>query len=166
MAQQPRNVYNVVIVIVTEKRRYSLSIIAKHIKENRNLMTIRITDMVLRIFGVLALLLGILLWTGVVGDGLKPIHMLLGIIVTISLLILGIAFGTMKGGNWGLGGVAILWAIIVAAFGLFQEQMVIGNAHWVIQVLHLIFGLVAIGLGEMINARSRRITTAQTRTAA
>ncbi len=123
-------------------------------------MVIRIADWVLRISGIIALVLGILVWVNTLTSA--DIHMLFGILVTLSLLVLGIAFGITKGGNWGLGGAAIVWAIIVFLFGLFQQSILTAdNVHWIIQVIHLLFGIAAIGLGEMITARYRRITAAQ-----
>jgi len=124
-------------------------------------VVIRIADWVLRISGIIALVLGILVWVNTLTSA--DIHMLFGILVTLSLLVIGIAFGLTKGGSWGLGGAAIVWAIIVFLFGLTQANMLTApNVHWIIQVIHLLFGLVAIGLGEMINARYRRVMAAQT----
>lgn len=125
-------------------------------------MTVRITVMVLRISAVLALILGLLFWGHVVGGVLIPIHMLLGIIVAISLIILGIVFGTAKGGSWGLGGGAIVLAILVVLLGMTQQTLLVGSTHWLIQVLHLLLGLAAIGLGEAIGGRYRRLAIAKT----
>lgn len=124
-------------------------------------MVIRIADWVLRISGIIALVLGILVWVNILTSA--DIHMLFGILVTLSLIVIGIAFGLTKGGSWGLGGAAIVWAIIVFLLGVFQPQiqLQVGNVFWIIQVIHLLFGIVAIGLGEMINARYRRIAAAQ-----
>ena len=121
-------------------------------------MLVRVTTMVLRISALLALILGILLWVHVLPDSSAPIHMLLGIIVVLALIILGVAFGTSKGGNWGLAGGAIVLAIIVAGFGGSQRAILPAhNIHWMIQVIHLILGLAAIGMGEAIAGRYRRL---------
>jgi hypothetical protein len=34
--------------------------------------------------------------------------------------------------------------------------MMLGPYHWVIQVIHLLLGLLTIGLGQMAAARNRR----------
>ena|SRR5438105_4953686 len=121
-------------------------------------MLVRVTSWVLRISALLALILGILLWVSVLPDSSAPIHMLLGIIVVLSLIVLAIAFGTKKGGNWGLAGGAIVLAIIVAGFGGSQQSILpADNVHWIIQVIHLILGLAAIGMGEAIAGRYRRM---------
>ena len=40
--------------------------------------------------------------------------------------------------------------------GLTQDQMLLGDAHWVIRVLHLLVGLGAIGQSEGLAVRIRR----------
>ena len=40
--------------------------------------------------------------------------------------------------------------------GLTQSQLLPGDAHWVVQVLHLLVGLVAMGLAQDLAARTRR----------
>jgi hypothetical protein len=52
-------------------------------------------------------------------------------------------------------GVALI-GLITLILGLIQDSLVPGGAHWVIQVLHLLLGLAAIGSGEMIGGRLRR----------
>ena len=117
-------------------------------------MVIRIASMALRFSALLALILGILFWTGN-ADSLKPVHMLLGFIVVISLFTLGIAQG-MSGGSFGLALATFVVGILLAFVGLFQERWLIGDTHWVIQVIHVLLAFAAIGLGEMIAARSNR----------
>jgi hypothetical protein len=127
-------------------------------------MVARVSVMVLRLAALLALILGILFWINVIpgAEDLRnpwtSVHMLLGIIVTLCLLILGSLMITTKGGNAGLGIGAIVLSILVIALGLSQTRLLISpSVHWIIQVLHLLFGLAAIGLGEMIAGRYRRL---------
>src|SRR5205085_512036 len=86
-------------------------------KEN-NSMVARVSVMVLRIAALLALILGILFWFGVIqgAESFKnpwtSIHMTLGVIVTICLVILGVLMVTTKGGNVGLGVGAIVMALL------------------------------------------------------
>ena len=56
---------------------------------------INISLMVLRLAWLLALILGILFWTGN-AQNLTLIHMLLGFIVVISLWVIGLAQGFIK----------------------------------------------------------------------
>lgn len=124
-------------------------------------MLVWITVMVLRISALLALILGILFWTETAGGVLVFIHMLLGIIVTLALWILGVAIAIPKGGSVGLGVGAIVLGLLVVALGLTQRTLLVGPQHWLIQVLHLLFGLASIGAGEMIGGRYRRVAAAK-----
>ena len=47
----------------------------------------------------------------------------------------------------GLVALAAVWGLIVPILGVMQTQLLPGGAHWVIEVIHLLVGLVAIGLG-------------------
>lgn len=123
-------------------------------------MLVRITVNVLRIAALLALILGLIFWTSDTRGTLVPIHMLLGIIVTLTLLILGGVMTTVKGGI-GLGIGAIVLGLLVVIIGVTQTQLIPGSLHWIIQVIHLLIGLTAIGMGEMIAGRYRRTMTAK-----
>ena len=114
-----------------------------------------IAVMVLRLAVLAALIMGILFWTGN-ADNLIPIHMLIGIIVVLSLWTIGLAQGFMKGGSFALAAATFILGLILAIVGLYQQGWLSGSAHWVIQVIHLLLGLSAIALGEMIYGRTRR----------
>lgn len=109
---------------------------------------------VVRITGVLQLVLGALFWTGNAGS-LVPVHMLSGSILVIGLWFLAYQ-AISTGAAPGLGFVAILWGLLTVALGMTQTQILPGSFHWVVQVLHLLVGLGAMGLAD--NA-ARRITT-------
>ena len=117
--------------------------------------TITIAQMVLRLAWILTIILGILFWTGN-ADSLTPIHMLLGIIVVLSLWVIGLAQGFLKGGNFILALATFLLGLIIVIVGLNQTTWLIGTNHWIIQVIHLLLGISAIGLAEMIAARTKR----------
>ncbi len=119
-------------------------------------MTVRIAQMVLRICVGLALILGILFWTSNAADSLILVHMGLGILVVLSLWTLGFAQALTKGGSWGLAIGAVVLGLILAASGGTQDEILTGSWHWVIQVIHLLLGLGALGLGERIGRRARR----------
>lgn len=116
-------------------------------------MTIAV--MVLRITVLVALVMGIIFWTGNLKN-LQPVHMLIGIIVVLSLWVIGLAQGFIKGGSFGLAVATFIVGLLLAIVGLYQQNWLPGSAHWVIQVIHLLLGLSAIGLGEMIYARTRK----------
>ncbi len=116
---------------------------------------ITISDWILRIGVLLAIILGILLWTGNF-DAIRPIHMLVGIIVVLALWTIGLAQGFQKGGSFGLAVATFVVGLALVIVGLYQDQWVLGSFHWIIQVIHLLLGLSTIGLGEMIVGRTKR----------
>ena len=116
---------------------------------------ITISIMVLRLAVLLALILGILFWTGNALN-LTFIHMILGFIVVISLWTIGLAQGFTKGGSFALALATFVLGLLLAIVGLYQTGWLTGSTHWIIQVIHLLLGLSAIGLGEMITARTKR----------
>ena len=56
-------------------------------------------------------------------------------------------------------GVALV-GLIALLLGITQDSLLPGGAHWVIQVLHLLLGVAAVGSGEMIGGRLRRMRLA------
>jgi len=119
--------------------------------------------MVLRVAVLAALILGILFWTNVVdGTGLMVVHGLIGIVVVLSLWVLGIA-QALEGGSFGLAVATFVLGFLVLLVGLFQVNWLPGSNHWIIQVIHLLLGLSAIGLGEMIGGRHKRMLAAKAR---
>jgi ABC-type multidrug transport system permease subunit len=118
-------------------------------------MIVRITAMILRISALLALVLGMLFWTGY-AESLVDAHMLLGLLVALSLWMLGVTLAITGEGNWWLTGGAFVLAGIILIFGLIQERLLPGALHWVIQVIHLLLGLSALGLGEIITRQYKQ----------
>jgi hypothetical protein len=106
---------------------------------------------IVRITGLIQLVLGIVIWTGHF-DNLIGIHMLDGLIFVVALTVLAI-LAAVAGVQAGFVALAIVWAIVVVALGVTQQSILPGSAHWVIQVLHLLIGLGAIGLGENLGRR-------------
>jgi hypothetical protein len=103
-------------------------------------------QMLVRISGLTAVVLGLLFWAGYTRN-LLPMHMLAGALLVLSVWTL--AFLAARAGvNRGFVVLAVLWGLIVPVFGLTQAQLLPGEAHWVIQVLHLLVGMVAMGLGQ------------------
>ena len=118
----------------------------------------------LRIGGPIVLLLGLVLWTGR-ADGLKDIHKRLGIILVLSLWAL--AFAAARAGvPTVLVVVATIWGLIQPVLGLTQENLLTGDWHWVIQVIHLLVGLGVIGWGERLGRAIKSATPAASRLSA
>ena len=119
-------------------------------------LVVRISVNIVRIGVLVELALGILFWTGNV-DSLQIVHIVIGILVVLALWTLGIAQG-LEGGSFGLALATFVVGFLLALVGLFQKQWLVDSNHWIIQVIHLLLGLSAIGLAEIISGRYRRMT--------
>lgn len=117
-------------------------------------MVARIASIVLRLCGALAVILGLLFWSGNALN-LLPIHMLLGLLVVLSLWIVGIGQAFSSGGSWPLAIGALLLGLLVLAVGMTQSSLMLGAFHWVIQVMHLLLGILAVGTGQIAATRWR-----------
>jgi ABC-type dipeptide/oligopeptide/nickel transport system permease component len=120
-------------------------------------LVVRIALMVLRLAVLVNLVTGIIFWTGN-ADSLQLLHIILGLLAVLSLFTIGIAQG-LRGGSFGLALATFVVGFLLAFVGLFQKNWLPEpNAnHWIIQVIHLVLGLAAIGLGEMIGGQYRRM---------
>jgi hypothetical protein len=105
----------------------------------------------MRACAVVLLVLGGLFWTGN-ATGLVPLHQFVGFVLVISLWTLAV-LAARAGANPGLVAGAAVWGLVVPILGLAQTSLLTGSAHWLIRVLHLLVGLVAVGLGETLTAR-------------
>jgi len=105
---------------------------------------------------VIAILLGITFWLNLPDDMLIPVHMALGIVIVLMLWILGMVSVTTKGGSIGLGVGAIVWGLLVLILGLTQTRILVNpSVHWIIQILHLLLGIGAISIGQLIAVRHK-----------
>ena len=122
----------------------------------------RIAIMVLRVTVLFNLITGIIFWTGN-ADPLQIVHILAGILAVLSLWTLGILQG-MRGGSFGLALGTFVVGFLLALVGLFQKNWLPEPSanHWIIQVIHLILGLAAIGLGERVAGLYNRLRAKST----
>jgi hypothetical protein len=116
--------------------------------------TARVAQMLLRLAGLIAVVLGVLFWTGN-ALGLIAVHMLVGAVLVLSLWVLAI-LGLRAGARPGIAALAMVWGLAVPVLGLTQFQLLPGSAHWLVQVLHLLLGIGAVGLGESLGAATQR----------
>jgi hypothetical protein len=107
-----------------------------------------------RLTGLIQIVLGLLLWSGNL-LALLPVHILSGVLLVLSLWVLAF-IGARTGVQTGLVAAAFDWGLIVIVFGLTQADILTTGPHWVIQVLHLLVGLAAIGQAESLGVRIRR----------
>lgn len=119
--------------------------------------TALVLQTLVRVVGTILIVLGVLFWTGN-ADALIPVHMLLGIALVLMLWALAV-LAALVGVNVGLVVLALVWGLIVPILGLTQTRLLPGSAHWVIQVIHLLVGLGAIGQADNLARQIRsRIT--------
>lgn len=111
-------------------------------------------QMLVRLLGVILVILGVLFWAGTARN-LIPLHMLLGVILVLALWVLA-GIGARARVGTGLVVAAVVWGIILPVFGMVQTSLLPGSAHWLIQLLHLAIGLVAMSFAEVIGGRIKR----------
>ena len=108
----------------------------------------------LSLFGIALVVLGILFWTGH-ALSLLPLHMLLGGLFVLCMWALAIV-GFLVPGSRGFALVVLIWSLVVPALGVTQLSLLPGAGHWLIQVLHLLVGIIAMGLGHSLARRIGR----------
>lgn len=104
---------------------------------------------VVRITGVIQIILGVLFWTGN-AMALVPVHMLSGTLLVIGLWVLAFA-ALISGTNVPLGIASLAWGVLTIALGMTQATILPGPMHWVIQVLHLLVGIAAMGMAQNLS---------------
>ena len=114
------------------------------------MIAVRIIRGIAGVAGLGALTLGLLFW--IANMNFINIHMLFGLTVALSLLILGIV-GVFTRGLRLLGAIGIVYALILPVFGLTQATLLVGSMHWLIQTAHLLVGLGGLALAGIIGTR-------------
>ena len=117
------------------------------------MIAVRIIVWIGRIAGLGALLLGLLFW--IANIDFISIHILFGLAVALALLALSIVMFFIRGTRV-LGVIGIVYALILPVFGLRQATLLVGNVHWLIQVLHLLVGIGALALIQAMSTRYER----------
>ena len=112
-----------------------------------------ITQIVARVILLVQVVLGVIVWTGH-GDSLVPVHTLVGLLLVLDLWA-AIALGLRAGVPIGLAILALVWSVGMPVFGLVQTKLLTGDLHVIIEVLHLIVGVAAVGLVEALTRRRR-----------
>lgn len=113
-----------------------------------------IARLLISLFGIALLVLGILFWTGH-AMSLLPLHTTLGGLFVVCMWVLAV-LGFRARGTRGLALVVLIWSLIVPAVGVTQLGLLPGRDHWVIQVIHLLVGLIAMGLAHALARRLRQ----------
>ncbi len=118
---------------------------------------VSIAQMIVRIAGLIQLVLGIITWSGRT-NFLIPFHILIGSVLVIALLTLSY-LAVRSQISAGLVILAVVWALFLPAWGLAQKMLLPETGHWIIQVLHLLCGIGAVGMAEMLGAQMHKKNT-------
>ena len=115
--------------------------------------TITAIQMAIRAAFVVQLVLGLAFWTGNL-LGLVDLHQLIGILIVLGLwtqAVLAVRAGVQPG----MAAAAVVLGLTVIVVGLTQRDLLAGSAHVVIEVLHLLLGIGAVGLAENLAVRAK-----------
>ena len=103
---------------------------------------------VVRITGLVQLVLGLALWSGNLLQYLQ-FHILDGFVFTLALLAVVVPAAFARVGL-GLVLVGIVWVVVVPVLGMAQTQILPGDLHWIVRVVHLLVGVGAIGFADRL----------------
>ena len=120
-------------------------------------------QMTVRASGLLLLVMGVIFWTGNL-DSLHLVHILLGLLLVLGLWTLAVMAIRARVAV-GIAVLALAWGVVAPVLGLTQEGLLTGSWHWVIQVVHLMVGVGAIGIAEQLARRIKSAAAAPTRAA-
>jgi len=118
------------------------------------MITTTLAQMLVRITGLIQIVLGVLFWTGNALN-LVPVHLISGLLMVLGLWVLAVTASLAGVGVWQVV-LAIVWGFLTLLLGYWQVDLVPGSSHWLIQALHLLIGLAAIGQAETLASRIRR----------
>jgi hypothetical protein len=103
---------------------------------------------VLRLTGITQVGLGLLFWTNRALT-LLPLHMAIGMVFVLALWTLS-GLAARSGLRWWMVLAAVAWGAVVPAFGMLQTRLLHGPLHWVVEVTHLLIGIVAMVIGARL----------------
>ena len=115
-----------------------------------------------RVTGVLVLILGLLIWAENM-TALIQLHMGLGLLMVLSMWVFAAA-SVSAGASVGTAvGVALL-GLVMLLFGGAQDNVLPepNPAHAIIKIVHLLIGLAAMAVAELVGGRISRNRVART----
>jgi hypothetical protein len=122
-------------------------------------LTATVLRWVVRLTGLLQLAIGLALWSGNLLQYFQ-LHVLDGFVFTLALLAIVVLAAFLRIGP-GPVMVGIVLVVVLPVLGMTQLQILPGNLHWIVQVVHLLVGVAAIGFadwlaGKVVAGHSRR----------
>ena len=117
--------------------------------------------MLVRFTAIVQVVLGVLFWTGNLLS-MIPVHMLIGFVFVLSLWTLS-GLAAWAGVSSDLVALGFAWGLVVPVIGLTQTRILPGDLHWIVQVAHLLVGIIGAGIGDMLaNRIGDRLSTPAT----
>lgn len=98
--------------------------------------------------GALLLVTGMIIWVADTHQ-LIGVHIAFGVVLVLSLWTI-CAIAGRSGVPVGTVVFAAAWGVVVVVLGLAQEELVPGDRHWTIQVLHVAISMGAIWWGRRL----------------
>ena|SRR5687768_11261200 len=117
------------------------------------LASVTVVRVLIRATGLLQVALGLAFWSGNLRVAL-PFHIFNGILFVL-LLLAQTGLAAWAGVKWQLVLFALVWAVLVPTFGMTHPAMLPGDLHRIVELVHMLVGLVAIGLGERLASAAR-----------
>jgi hypothetical protein len=119
-------------------------------RKKKDVNVVRIILWISRLAGLGATILGLSHWLG--WFSLIAFHMVFGLLVAFTLFVLsGIMIFTKRMKLPGILG--MLFACLLPVFGIIQSTLLIGDVHWLIQVIHLLVGIIAVAITQILGRR-------------
>ncbi|HVS45258.1 MAG TPA: hypothetical protein VMS32_01185 [Verrucomicrobiae bacterium] len=110
--------------------------------------TVKSLNWFIRLDGLVLVVLGILFWTGN-APNLVMLHMALGALLVLALWLLAIAAAFARAPLTSPI-LALIWGALALWLGLTQDSLLLGSPHWIVQTLHLLVGIGAIGIAQWV----------------
>jgi hypothetical protein len=108
----------------------------------------RYLKILIRLVGVGALLLGLTIWSGHARSWL-PVHVSFGITLVLALFATS-AIALLAATRRGFAVAVLLSGVLVLVFGRLQIRLLPGPHHWIVALVHLLIGGIAMGLGAAL----------------
>ncbi len=110
----------------------------------------KVLIMLVRLIAILSIVFGIMIWSGT-GQQFLGAHIGLGFLITLCiglLAVIGLANRVIP-----LGILALVFAVLLPVVGLKQFPLAMSPNFGLIQTLHVIVVLAALGIAEALHAR-------------
>ena len=104
--------------------------------------------MFMRIAALVQVVVGIGLWTGHLYS-IVDVHRTIGMLFVLALWGIG-AIALVQRRAAGLAAFAVVWGVVVAAVGFTQQQLLSGDLHWIVRVLHLAIAMASMPIAERL----------------